>query len=69
MGGVVGGGVVGRGVVGGGVVGGGVVGGGFPGVRLLKPNQLRTSLACSGTVWPTPCARIAWTLGPKEARE
>ena len=33
------------------------------------PNQLRTSLACSGTVWPTPCARIAWKLGPNVAFE
>ena len=44
-------------------------GGGLPGVRLVNPNQSSTSLARSGTVWPTPCARIAWTLGPNDARE
>ena len=42
---------------------------GFPGVRLLRPNHARTSLACSGTVWPTPWARIAWKLGPYVAFE
>ena len=39
-----------------------------PGVRLLKPNQSSVSVSCSGTVWPTPCARMAWTLDPKLAR-
>ena len=41
----------------------------FPGVTLLMPNQLSTSFACSGTVCPTPWAKIAWTLGPNEALE
>ena len=52
-------------------VAGGDAGGALPdpGVTLLIPNQSRTSVACSGTVWPTPCARMAWTLGPDEARE
>ena len=34
----------------------------LPGVKPLRPNQLRTSFACSGTVCPTPCARMACTV-------
>lgn len=30
-----------------------------PGIRLLRPNQLRVSVSCSGTVCPTPCASMA----------
>lgn len=35
-----------------------------PGFRLVNPNHARVSFSCSGTVWPTPCARIPWILGP-----
>ena len=29
-----------------------------PGTRLDNPNQARVSVSCSGTVWPTPWARM-----------
>ena len=33
------------------------------------PKNWRYCVSKRGTVWPTPCARIAWNLGPNVALE